>query len=228
MVILDLFCGAGGAAMGYNRAGFDVVGVDLVEQPDYPFEFYRMDALYALWCELVNTGGHASRSRFSLVHASPPCQHASSLKALHPGRQYPALIDPVRDLLRRTGLPYVIENVVGAALVEPVKVCGSAFGLRVRRHRLFECSLPIEGTTCDHKGQGEIVGVYGASDGQRRCFKPDTRNPSWKRGPRQVTTAEAREVMEMPWVSTRRGLTEAIPPAYTEFIGRQLRDRLPV
>src|SRR5690349_21349641 len=120
--LLDLFCGAGGAAKGYADAGFEVVGVDHVDQPNYPYEFHKGDALLmGAW--LLHNGD------FDAVHASPPCQAYTTLRTLQGGKEYPDLIAPTRDLLQKSGLPYVIENVVGAPLVNPVQLCGSSFGL---------------------------------------------------------------------------------------------------
>ena len=134
--MLDLFCGAGGAGMGYSRAGFDVVGVDINPQPHYPFEFHQADALEYLadhWRE------------FDVIHASPPCQAYSmaSTQWRKSGKQYPDLIKPTRTALQKTGKSYVIENVVGAPLINPTILNGSFFGMRVRRTRLFETSFPI-------------------------------------------------------------------------------------
>ena len=128
--LLDLFCGAGGAAMGYHRAGFEVVGVDIKPQPHFPFEFHQVDALtYTL-------------DGFDAYHASPPCQRYSCAVNLHNNRDsHPDLIDIVRNILLKTGKHYVIENVPGSPLINPTQLCGSAFGLRVRRHRLFEITF---------------------------------------------------------------------------------------
>jgi DNA (cytosine-5)-methyltransferase 1 len=147
--LLDLFCGAGGAAVGYHRPGFDVVGVDIKPQSNYPFEFHQADAL-----EFPLEG-------FNAIHASPPCQGYSQLAAMHPGREYPLLIEPTRELLLSTGLPYVIENVEGAPLPRHPQLdgtwgfwlCGSMFGLGVtrgflRRHRLFETNFPVVQPQC--------------------------------------------------------------------------------
>jgi DNA (cytosine-5)-methyltransferase 1 len=209
--LLDLFCGAGGAAMGYSRAGFEVVGVDIRPQPDYPFEFYQADAMtYPL-------------DGFDVIHASPPCQAYSRTRVLNVGSDHPDLLGAVQS--RLAGVPYVIENVVGAPIANPLMLCGSMFGLRVRRHRLFESSAFLWGPPpCRHAEQeGVLVGVYGASDG---AHEPGFKHPGLRRGPRQATTAEAREVMGMPWVRQRHGLIEAVPPTFTEFIGRQLLDVL--
>lgn len=216
--LLDLFCGAGGAGMGYHRAGFEVVGVDLRPQPDYPFEFHQADALDILrweaddWLDPLD---------FDAIHASPPCQHYSSLASLHPDREYVDLYVAVRDKLRWIGRPWVMENVVGAPYEQGVVLCGSMFEetRRIRRHRNFEASFLMLGPSCRHDLQDHLLGVYGASDG---AHEPGFKHKGHKRGPRQATTTEAREVMGMPWVTKRKGLTEAIPPAFTEWIGERL------
>ncbi len=207
--LLDLFCGAGGAAVGYSRAGFEVVGVDLAPQPHYPFEFIQADALIVLGA--LNDGAYYEE-RIDAIHASPPCQLWSSTT---PDRsEHVDLITPLRPLLEATGLPYVIENVPGAPLVNPVVLCGSSFGLKVRRHRLFETNWPLLVPPCSHGQQGQPVGVYGegSSKGQKRGRKADNE-------------AEVLAVMEMPWAD-RAGATQAIPPAYTELIGHQLMSHL--
>jgi len=214
--LLDLFCGAGGCSMGYHRAGFEVVGVDVEPQPDYPFEFWQLDAMTVLrsW----DVGG-----TFDAVHASPPCQGETSLRVLHQDREYERLLVPVLEALAPLSIPWVVENVDNADAppgLYKVRLCGSSFGLRVRRHRWFWSNVAMLMPPCDHRSQdGRLVGVYGSSDGDH----PDGfKHPGRKRGPRQATTAEAREVMDMPWVTRRRGLTNAVPPAYTEWIGAQL------
>lgn len=199
--LLDLFCGAGGCAVGYHRAGFDVVGVDAKPQPRYPFEFHQGDAF-----EFLEAHGH----EFDAIHASPPCQAYSVCGGWRPQAEHPTLIEPVRELLTATGLPFVIENVVGAPLHGAAMLCGSAFGLRVRRHRIFEGSFPLFGTQCRHGEQGPCVGVYG-NQGRRIGH--------WLGRARNV--ADASNAMGIDWM-TWRELTQAIPPAYTEFIGRQL------
>ena len=203
--LLDLFCGAGGAAMGYHRAGFDVVGVDIKLQPRYPFEFHQADALtFPL-------------DGFDAIHASPPCQAYSTLAGFA-GREYPRLIEPVRRRLWLAGVPFVMENVVGAPLESPIRLCGSAFGLGVWRHRLFEVSPPLLFyPTCDHERCPEPVDVTGTG-ASRRGPRADGGGGN-SRKPRDL--AHAREVMGIDWMS-RRELSEAIPPAYTEWIGAQL------
>lgn len=225
-VLLDLFCGAGGAAMGYYRAGFDVVGIDISPQPRYPFEFQQADALVTLR-DMALRKGVIGPYRPDAIHASPPCQAYSVTRSLPGGapEKYPMLIEPVREALQATGLPYVIENVQGAraALHEPVMLCGSSFGIGVRRHRLFEVSFPVEPLACAHHLQPEPVDVTGTGG-------PSQRRPGQRRGmyvhrkPRNI--AHAREVMGIEWM-TRKELSQAIPPAYTEYIGFYLLAALP-
>jgi len=209
-LLLDLFCGAGGAAMGYHRAGFDVVGVDIKPQPHYPFMFWKFDAF-----EFWRFGW--SVEQFDAIHASPPCQPYSTTRTLH-SAEYPKLIKNVRELVRHTGLPYVIENVVGAPLETPVSVCGSSFGLPIRRHRLFESNLWLSPSLCAH--QPNPVDVTGG--GPSKKARTDGKGGR-SRKPKNL--AEAREAMGIDWM-TRDELNEAIPPAYTEYIGSQLIEQL--
>lgn len=208
MRLLDLFCGAGGAAEGYRRAGFtEIVGVDIKAQPRYPFTFVQADALtYPL-------GG------FDVIHASPPCQSYSDLaKRNGNASAWPRLIEPVREALRRSGLPYIIENVEGAPLVDPVMLCGTMFpGLRVLRHRLFESNVPI---AAPRHGKHPLVFThdkrkahYGALD-QDVSFVQVT-------GGGNCTIKNARAAMGIDWMD-KHCLNESIPPAYTEHLGRQL------
>ena len=206
--------------MGYSRAGFEVVGVDLSPQPNYPFEFHQADALTFLrdlgFCPACDLGVNACTCElsFAAIHASPPCQASCAMRTRWPDREYADLIPAVRELLEEAGLPYVIENVEGAALLDPVRVCGSALGLgadgaQLRRHRLFESNVPLAGTDCDHRPP--TIGVYGHPGGSS---KRDA-------APRH-SLAQWRKAMGIDWPCTVRELTEAIPPAYTEHIGRQL------
>lgn len=221
--VLDLFCGAGGAARGYHDAGFEVVGVDIKPQPRYPYRFRRGDALN--WLDWLIGGGDMSTEprdfaywldNFHLIHASPPCQAHSKLRYVHPGITYPELIEPTRELLKATGLPYVIENVEGAPLIDPVVLCGSHFGLStvwgkygmvgLRRHRLFESNFPIPDPG-PHDHSLRSVPVYGhGPSGQRTGLK----------GPGHAQAA--REVMGIDWMQ-RAEMDEAIPPAYTKYVG---------
>lgn len=203
--LLDLFCGAGGAGMGYHRAGFDVTGVDLGAQRHYPFDFVRADAL-----DYLAAHGH----EFDVIHASPPCQAYSITGNLARSQGHEAstvdLVAPTRDLLRSIGRPYVIENVPNSPLINPVTLCGSAFGLGVRRHRLFESSELLFGVECDHKRQGRPIGVYGS--------KMDD-IPAGGRTARTLEEGQAAMGIDwMPWSS----LVLAIPPDYTAHLGFQL------
>jgi DNA (cytosine-5)-methyltransferase 1 len=209
--LLDLFCGAGGAAMGYHRAGFEVIGVDINPQPHYPFEFIQ-----ANWDEpLFFLPGLWEREGIPyVIHASPPCQRYSTMtKKWGRSDDHPDLVDPVREHLRSIEAPYIIENVVGAPLVDPIRLCGSSFGLPVRRHRLFEFGGGVEAPMlvppCQHDGPAlQVNGHPGGSS---------TRDPRARFG----STEEWRAGMGIDWMSAPE-LAEAIPPAYTEWIGHQL------
>jgi len=201
--LLDLFCGEGGASMGYHMAGFDVVGVDLKPQPRYPFAFVQGDAL----CPPVEL------ERFDAIHASPPCQaYSRSRFWWNTPKDHPDLLPETRALLERAGRPWVIENVPGAPMRADVIVCGSMFGLRVRRHRLFEMSPAPDLALvppCDHSIPA--IRVYGHCGVHNR---PDR----WGNG---STIAHWRASMGIRWMGVY-GLSQAIPPAYTEMIGRLL------
>lgn len=205
MRLLDLFCGAGGASMGYWQAGFTVVGVDNKRQKRYPFEFIQADAL-----EYLREHGH----EFDAIHASPPCQLFTRAQHLRVAQgkttQALNLIPQTRELLQATGKPYIMENVPGAPL-QGVTLCGSSFGLKVRRHRIFETNFPVTQPQCYHKSQGKPVGIYGS-----------LRDEIPHGGHTAKSIEEAREVMEIPWMIWTE-LKEAIPPAYTEYIGTTLR-----
>ncbi len=207
--LLDLFCGAGGAGMGYHRAGFDVVGVDIRPMPRYPFEFHQADAL-----EYLAEHGH----EFDAIHASPPCQGYSGLNFA--AENYPKLIEPVRRLLKMSGKPYCIENVAGAKaeLLNPLMLCGSMFGLRVQRHRLFECRPEIyfAPAPCNHWLPVAPKGTWADDDKQFHYVHGHFVNQEY-----------ARRAMGIDWMN-RDELAEAIPPAYTEYIGAQLMNVLQV
>ena len=226
MRLLDLFCGAGGAAMGYHRAGFEVVGVDINPQPNYPFEFAQGDALTVLDMGLWRMG-------FDVIHASPPCQGYSTLRVMPNAREHPLLVERVRGGCQLTGLPYVIENVVGAPLLNPLMLCGSMFGLQsndgrgLRRHRLFEIhpsSLDLSAPPCVHPPR--TIGIYGEKARDIAQEKRHYAQPKATRGkPIGVVLpwSQAEEAMDIDWM-TRKEMCESIPPAYTAFIGRQLID----
>lgn len=194
--------------MGYHLAGFEVVGVDINPQPDYPFEFVQADAL-----TFDLTG-------FDAVHASPPCQASCALtKGTNRGREYEQLIPATRAMLEASGLPFVIENVQGADVRRDVTLCGEMFGLGVIRHRYFECSVPVS-QPCHppHRGrvrgwrhgtyhEGPYVAVYGDGGGKG-------------------SVDEWRAAMGIDWTHDRKSIAEAIPPAYTRYIGGQLAAQL--
>ena len=207
-LLLDLFCCQGGAATGYHQAGFDIVGIDIEPQPLYPFPFIQGDAL----------NPPVNLTRFDAIHASPPCQ-AYSVATANPDN-HPRLLEPIRQMLRQWGGPYIIENVEGASreLNNPFRLCGSFFDLKVRRHRLFESNIAVMSTPCNHSDQGRTIGVYGHSDG------PNATRGS-RHGDKARTIDEARDAMGMPWADWH-GCKEAIPPAYTEHIGQQLIGQL--
>jgi DNA (cytosine-5)-methyltransferase 1 len=215
--LLDLFAGAGGCAVGYHRAGFDVTGVDLEPQPRYPFRFYRDEARRTLEY-LTATGGI---NLFAAIHASPPCQAHSDLQK-QSKRDYPDFIVPVRELLQKTGLPYVIENVEGAPLIDPVQLCGANDNffpdVNVIRHRLFESNIPLEGVPCPDKHP--LVFTHDKRKAHYGQLDQDTSYVQVTGGG-NATIANKRRAMDMPWASAR-GCNEAIPPAYTHFIGTQL------
>jgi DNA (cytosine-5)-methyltransferase 1 len=205
--LLDLFCGAGGAAVGYHRAGFDVVGVDIAPQPDYPFTFHQGDAM--IW----------PLDGFDVIHASPPCQGYSTMSNRH-GSDVPMLIDVVRA--RFAGHAYVIENVVGARpyMRSAVTLHGGMFGLGVYRPRLFESNVLLLAPQA--RRPVDAAAVYGRNEDRRLL---------WRRVDgtelHAATLDDAREAMGMPWADWN-GIREAIPPAYTEHIGAQLLDHLQV
>lgn len=217
--LLDLFCCEGGAGMGYARAGFDVTGIDLRRWPNYPFEFHRADAIeYA----------RDHSTEFDAIHASPPCQAHSVLKHRHPDvfdsmlfplTSHPDLVPATRDMLNSTGLPFIIENVPGAPLIDPVVLCGSMFGLgadcedgyrQLQRHRLFESNVALSPPgPCRHSGL--VVGVYGNGGGGVRAA---TRGY-------KATKREGNDALGTGWMSVA-GMSQAIPPAYTQWLGAQL------
>lgn len=197
--IADLYCAAGGAAMGLHRAGFEVEGWDINPQPHYPFTFHLGDAL------------EVDLSGFDAVWASPPCQAYTAMQNIRKnGHKHPDLVGTTREKLISSGLPYIIENVKGAPLKTSIMLCGTMFGLNIIKHRYFESNvdIPLSLCACDHRG------VFDPWHGLGR------------------TAVKMREAQGTPWMpvgggSSRRrkrsgDLNNAIPPAYSEFLGRHL------
>lgn len=200
--------------MGYARAGFEVVGVDLDEQSNYPFKFHQADALTLDWDWVTS---------FDAIHASPPCQSYSDLAKRNGNADaWPRLIDPVRDMLNKTGKPWIIENVEGAPLIDPIVLCGTMFPpLRVIRHRLFESNIELITPPHVDRKQHPLV------------FTHDKRKPHYGKlnqdvsfvqvtGGGNCSMANARHAMGIDWMTKKVELNEAVPPAYTEYLGKQL------
>lgn len=218
MRLLDLFCGAGMASDGYVQAGFDVVGVDNRPQPSYPYQFIQGDALEIL-------RDRKFLSQFDLIHASPPCQAHTRAKHLRDAQggksKYDDLLTPTPALLRDCGVPWVVENVVGAPGMDGAVVeCGSAYGLKVRRHRLFLASFPLVGSGCKHKEQGKPIGVYHTMGDTCKgtCSKTGKLVIG---GSTAKTVEEGRFAMGVDRAISWNELKEGFPPAYTKHIGLQ-------
>jgi DNA (cytosine-5)-methyltransferase 1 len=207
--LLDLFSGAGGAAMGYHRAGFDVVGVDIEPQPRYPFEFHQGDAMDEVWIR--------SLGPFDAQHASPPCQdHSMMLNFGHAAHGTGWMLAATRERLQATGLPWVIENVPGAPMRPDYKLCGCMFELpRIKRERWFETSwrgFDLR-PPCHHDQPAIPIAGRGVTSWYRHRYG-------------SVHIADRRAAIGIDWPVTREGLAQAIPPAYTEYIGHQLLEAL--
>ncbi len=235
-LLLDLFCGAGGAAMGYHRAGFDVVGVDIAPQPHYPFEFHQADALAMVrdrligcWHEDYSRSAlpgmlNACLGQFDVIHASPPCQAYSTMgnrsRAENKRRLPPSpdLLGSVLTMMAEITLPWIVENVGGAKTLMPnaFVLSGGMFGLGVHRPRYF-CSNVLVLTPTPVPAPAHGLGVYGRAPDGRRLW--NRKSNGTYRAPRSLE--EAQEAMGMDWADWH-GTKEAIPPAYTEFIGAQL------
>ena len=207
LTCLDLFCCQGGAGMGYSQAGYKVLGIDIEDQPRYPFAFLQCDAL-----RFLDQFGND----FDLIHASPPCQGYSHLTPDAHRDKYPKLIPALRSMLRELGKPYVIENVAGAKdeLENPIMLCGSMFGLRTQRHRFFECSFPVSAPApCDHSEIPLLVTTASAASRKKRA--------ALGMAPKSVKNAPL--AYGIDWMSAD-GLKEAIPPAYTRYLGEKAKE----
>ena len=207
MKLLDLFCGVGGASAGYAAAGFDVTGIDLKHGKRYPYTYIKGDVLeYLQDLDFLRS--------FDVIHASPPCQTYSITQHLRNAQGKKTskvdLIPQTRQALIVSGKPYIIENVPGSPLIDPIQLCGSSFNLKVRRHRLFESNVPLKGSICNHKRQGRPIGVYGSLNDQI---------PNG--GKTATNIAEARQAMGIEWAIWSE-LVEAIPPVYTEYLGAHI------
>ena len=222
--LLDLFSGAGGCAVGYHRAGFDVTGVDCKPQPHYPFRHVVADAL-----EYLALHG----AEYDVIHASPPCQRYTQAARLNDSAdRHPDLVAPVRGLLEQSGKVWVIENVPGAPLHFSALVCGLALGCGVKRHRYFESSVLLLGTTCPPGHRGDFLSVFGHGSAQRVGGKGWVSvfgggAPAKADNRRRADAELARKAMGIDWMN-RDELSQAVPPAYTEFLGKQLLRALKV
>lgn len=230
MKLLDLYCGAGGCAMGYHRAGFaQIVGIDIAPQRRYPFTFVRMDAIEALTrfslggvgaTIIDDQGRHWSLEDFDAIHASPPCKPFSAAKRRNKHEsKHPDLLTPTRELLQDLAVPWVIENVTGAPMRPPaIQLCGLMFGLKVFRHRWFESSQMLFAPS-HPPHRGKRIGVDGfCSVHGHGDYSPG----NWRSLERKYQHKEAWAVaMGIDWM-TRDELSQAIPPAYTEYVGRQM------
>jgi len=210
--LLDLFCGAGGCSAGYHRAGFDVTGVDLHDQPHYPFRFVQANALTAKFL-----------GNYDAIHASPPCQNYCWSTAKHraKGKTYPDLIDATRNLLVNSGKPYIIENVPTAPLHSPIYLEGTMFGLGVLRRRGFETNWRLPQPRFRRRKK-PIVQQGKINPGtllQKSAYCQVVANggDGWS-----CRLVDWQAAMGIDWM-TRGEITQAIPPAYTEHIGRYLR-----
>lgn len=206
---LDLFCCAGGATKGLQRAGFHVTGVDIRPQPRYCGDaFVQGDALNPPF----------DLRQFDFIWASPTCQKHTAMKSMHNAKEHIDLIPPTRAMLQAAGVPYAIENVPGAPLINPVTLCGTMFNLGIssadlRRHRGFETSFPLTARKCQHSKRATI-GLYGGHIRNRI-----RREGSHARGLEDFTFEEGCQAMVIDWMTTAE-MSQAIPPAYSEFIGK--------
>lgn len=212
MKAADLFCGAGGAAAGLHQAGFEVTGWDIKQGLAYPYDRHIGNAL------------DADLSGFDFVWASPPCQEHSKLRHLHPDKEYECFIERTRDKLTKWGGAWIMENVPRSPLRDTVQLCGSSFGLQVRRHRIFESNIPLIGSVCDHKSQkarGRTIDVSGTG-GPRKNNKPGCKDGG-RNMPRNLK--EGQDAMGIDWM-VRSELAQAIPPAYSYYLAMQVIEQM--
>jgi hypothetical protein len=211
--LLDLFCCAGGAGAGYAAAGFDVTGIDNKPRPNYPFRFIQADAL-----EYLAAHGH----EYDAIHASPPCQASCALtKGTNAGRFHPQLIPETRRLLSLAGRPCILENVQGSDVRRDVTLCGEMFGLGVIRHRYFELTGWNATAPAHPPHRGRVAGWRHGQYHEGPYFAV------YGQGGGKGTVAQWQQAMGIDWTTDRNELAEAIPPAYTKWIGQQLLATLP-
>lgn len=232
-LLLDLFCGAGGAAMGYFLAGFEIIGIDINPQPEYPFRFIQADVLTA----------RIPWHKIDAVHASPPCQIHSVTASMSAGRstrQHVNLIPETRRMLVRSGKPYIIENVPGAPLIDPVLLCGSMFNLHthnyeLKRHRLFESNMEFIQPDCQCGNKRAVSTKYAHGSYRKSAVSVLGHGGLYrkvgeygKQGRRESTPPRGLcvQLMGMPWVTRYDALAQAIPPAYTAWLGYWLRKQM--
>ena len=217
---LDLFCGAGGLSVGYDRAGYCVTGVDHLPHPDYPYRLIVADAM-----AVARGEAGIDLDDYDLVHGSPPCPRFSTVTPEHTRASHPDHLTPFRKHMRQWGGTYVIENVPGAPMPDAITLCGPAMGLpKIRRHRLFESNafLMSPGCACDKRPK---FGVYGDHwDREGGWLRPD----GTSRGLKATSVAHAQEVLGVDWMTEWDDLADCVPPAYSEFVGLQLLDQMEV
>jgi len=201
--LLDLYCCGGGASYGYEQAGFDVTGVDIIDQPRHRGKFFKADAIEFL---------KKNHQDFDVIHASPPCQaHSMASKQWRlKGKEYPDLIAPTRAALIETGLPYIMENVPGSPLIDPIEMCGAMFGMRTYRHRLFESNMPL--TVPPHPVHHAPNAKMGRPANDDEFIQYVGHFPGVK---------AVQEMTGLHWLGQKE-LAQSIPPQYTLYLGRQV------
>jgi len=208
-ICLDLYCGAGGASVGYSRAGFYVIGIDKNPQPNFPFEFYLANALDIDIPDWVD-----------FIHASPECQHFTVSRNIGTidMSKYSDDIELIRSKLQATGKPYVIENVPGSPLINPITLHGGMFGLKIIRKRLFESNLffLVPPQRIDERFTNSYCGYSSFANGAKKISVVG----------HNFNFRDAQLAMGISWMKKRKEIALAIPPAYTEFLGRQILEQI--